>query len=182
MSKQANSASRETVTRALLIVGIIGIAIALATFTGKPSDGNMKEGESAPDFTLPALDGSEISLSDYRGQGVMLMFWGTWCGYCVQEMPLITKMADDYGSDDFSILSIAINDRPGHLRKFLESMKNEGVAIDFPILLDPKGALKKDYKLQGVPYFVFINGEGTITQSYVGEVGESYLREAIEAL
>jgi len=182
LRKQSNSASRETVTRALLIVGIIGIAIALATFTGKPSDGNMNDGESAPDFTLPTLDGSEVTLSDFRGKGVMLMFWGTWCGYCVQEIPLIVKMADDYVSDDFSILSIALNDRPSHLKKFLQSMKDEGVAINFPILLDPKGALKKDYKLQGVPYFVFINGDGVVTQSYVGEVGESYLRESIEAL
>ena len=166
----------------MLIVAIIGVAIALATFTGKPSDGNMGTGEVAPDFTLPALDGSQVTLSDYRGKGVMLLFWGTWCGYCVQEMPLISKIADEFVSDDFSILSIAVNDRPSHLTKFLQSMKEEGVPIEFPILLDPKGVLKQDYKLQGVPYFVFINGEGEVTQSYVGEVGEGYLREAIESL
>lgn len=66
-----------------------------------PPEGNLDAieigiGKPAPDFTLKDLNGEDVSLSDYKGQYVLINFWATWCGYCDMEMPdfknLMTKM------------------------------------------------------------------------------------------
>ena len=182
MTPGSGNTHDDTVKRALIIAAILGFAILLATFTGKPREGNIETGISAPDFTLTALDGMPVALSDHQGKGVMLFFWGTWCGICVEEMPMITKLADEYISSEFSLISVAVDDRPADLRQMLQHLEKQGISISFPILLDPERKVNRAYKVRGVPYIVFINRDGKIAQSYVGEVGESYLRDTIESL
>ena len=53
-------------------------------------------GDNAPDFELVDLEGNKHRLSDYRGQGVFLNFWGTWCAPCKKEMPHMEKMHKDF--------------------------------------------------------------------------------------
>ena len=64
----------------------------------------------APDFTLLDQYGAEHSLSDYEGKVLFLNFWTTWCGYCVQEMPHIQELYEEYGEnqEDVVILGVAI--------------------------------------------------------------------------
>ncbi|MDE6393778.1 MAG: TlpA family protein disulfide reductase, partial [Duncaniella sp.] len=51
----------------------------------------------APDFTLPDLNGKEVSLSDFRGKWVVLDFWGSWCGWCVKGFPALKEAYTQYG-------------------------------------------------------------------------------------
>ncbi len=65
------------------------------------------DGELAPDFTAQILDGSEVSLSDFRGQPVLLHFWGSWCGPCRRQHPELVKLVNER-REEFKVLSIAI--------------------------------------------------------------------------
>jgi len=67
-------------------------------------------GQLAPDFELPALDGSSLKLSDLRGKAVLLHFWATNCGPCKIYMPWFIGLQEEYGPQGFQIVGVAIDD------------------------------------------------------------------------
>ena len=74
-------------------------------------DGGPKVGDVAPDFTLQTLDGARVSLSDYRGQPVVLNFWASWCNPCRDEFPLFRdELASHPGK--FTVLGVDYKDIP----------------------------------------------------------------------
>src|SRR5690606_5694902 len=58
------------------------------------------EPRQAPEFTLAGFDGSSFSLSDYRGQVVVLNFWASWCDPCIAEMPMLNRIADEFQDEE----------------------------------------------------------------------------------
>ncbi|MEE2827943.1 MAG: TlpA disulfide reductase family protein [Myxococcota bacterium] len=71
--------------------------------------------EKASDFTLPSLDGSNVSLSDYLGKKVILVnFWATWCDPCLKEMPELNKMQEELGDSGLQVISISVDDAKDH--------------------------------------------------------------------
>lgn len=62
---------------------------------------------AAPDFKVTDHNGKSVSLSQFRGKVVLLNFWASWCGVCEMEKPAVFHIADDLGSEDFEVLSLA---------------------------------------------------------------------------
>src|SRR6516225_1335024 len=65
-------------------------------------------GGPAPSFSLPARDGSNVSLAQYKGQVVMINFWASWCGPCRQEMPLLESIYRKYNKMGFTLLGVNV--------------------------------------------------------------------------
>jgi len=63
--------------------------------------------QPAPEFTALDITGKQVKLSDFRGKVVLLNFWASWCGVCKAEKPSLSAMANEMGSDDFVVLTIA---------------------------------------------------------------------------
>ena len=68
------------------------------------------EPKPAPDFSLKDLDGKQVSLSDFRGKVVMLIFWTTWCGPCRAELKALQALEDRYGKDGAVLLAVSVDD------------------------------------------------------------------------
>lgn len=65
------------------ILGVLLAALVFAVYTSFVKDPNaVKVGKEAPNFSLEQLNGPAVTLSDFRGKGVILNFWGTWCEPC----------------------------------------------------------------------------------------------------
>ena len=64
----------------------------------------------APDFTLTDMQGNDVSLSDYKGQVVLLNFWATWCGPCKIEMPWFVEFQQQYKDKGFTVLAVSLDD------------------------------------------------------------------------
>lgn len=69
---------------------------AEANLASRDARERIKEGEEAPDFTLPDSTGRQVRLSQLRGKWVVLDFWGTWCGWCVKGIPDMKKYEERY--------------------------------------------------------------------------------------
>ena len=119
----------------------------------------------APDFALAAMDGREVSLSDYRGQPVLVNFWASWCFECIEEHRVLMEAQDRYG-DDFIILGILYQDTVEDARRFLIRHGDGG----WPSLIDSSGTVAIDYGVSGVPESFFIDAGGTVRHKQWGAV------------
>ncbi len=109
----------------------------------------------APDFTLPARGGTNLSLSQYKGQVVMINFWATWCGPCRQEMPLLDAMYKKYKAMGFTLIGVNVEPDSKGAEKFLQ-----GVAVTFPVAFDAESRVSKLYNVQGMPSTVIVDRKG----------------------
>ncbi len=115
-----------------------------------------------PPLALPALaftteDGSRRTLADYRGQAVVLNFWATWCGPCVQEMPALQSLARALAGSGIVVLAVSA-DRAGAavVRPFLDA---HGLTT-LPVLLDPQNTSVQALGLSGFPTTLLIGRDG----------------------
>jgi len=121
-------------------------------------------GRPASDFKFPGLDGKIVNLSDYRGKVVLVNIWATWCRPCVDEMPSMQKLYEEFKDDDFEILAVSI-DKPGAevVTPFMQKYR-----LTFPVLLDPQGAIKESYGAIGIPESFIIDRQGLLVKKVIG--------------
>jgi thiol-disulfide isomerase/thioredoxin len=120
-------------------------------------------GTSAPDFVLPARDGSTVRLSELRGQVVMINFWATWCGPCRQEMPLLAQLQSKYEPLGFTLLAVNVEPDSAAAQDWLK-----GMAADLPVLFDRKNTVAESFGVQGMPSSVFVDRTGNVRYVHRG--------------
>lgn len=142
-----------------------------------PSTPTPVPGRQAPDFTLPTLDEQTISLSDLRGQRVLINFWATWCGPCRIEMPVIERIYERYRDQGFVVLAVNVEEPEDRVRPFVAEL-----GLTFPILLDENGDVVRQYGIVGLPTSVFVNRDGLIFQQHLGVLTETLLVDSLLAI
>ncbi|QMU59410.1 MAG: redoxin domain-containing protein [Boseongicola sp.] len=106
-------------------------------------------------FTDPA--GAEMTLADFKGKYVLVNFWATWCAPCRKEMPQLAELQDEFGGDDFEVVTIATGRNPvPAIDRFFDEIGVENL----PKYLDPKSALGRDSGVFGLPITLILNPEG----------------------
>ena len=100
----------------------------------------------APELTLEALDGQQVSLQDYRGEVVLVNNWATWCPPCKAEMPELNAYFQEHKNQGFQVIAIEAGDPPQQVKSFVE---REG--IDFLVLLDPENKALKRFENASLP-------------------------------
>ena len=121
--------------------------------------------QPAPTEVFTTGDGQKRTLADYRGKGVVLNLWATWCLPCKLEMPSLDHLAELVASDRISVLPVSI-DTGG--RKAVAAFYRENRIAHLPILLDPSSALPVALKAPGVPTTVILDRAGRIVGRVVG--------------
>ena len=137
-------------------------------------------GKPVTDFSVTDLDGSPISLQDYRGKVVLLDFWGVWCGFCIDEMPNLKKIYATYKDQGFDIIGVSLDDEESELRDYLKENDIQWRQIysgerwkDDP--------LAQQYEITGVPEQWLIDRDGKlITHKARGEDLERLVLEALK--
>ena len=137
------------------ILALIGILLN----SSLAADGD----DSAPDFTLPGDNGQAVSLSDLRGQVVMINFWASWCGPCRQEMPLLEQIHQRYESLGFTLLGVNVEENSSDAKAFLQDRP-----VSFPILFDPDNGVSKLYDVVAMPSTVLIDRQGNVRYLHHG--------------
>jgi cytochrome c biogenesis protein CcmG/thiol:disulfide interchange protein DsbE len=137
-------------------------------------------GFRAPDFTLISSNSKAYSLSNFRGQAILVNLWATWCPPCRAEMPVLEKMFMEYKNKGFTILAIDMTyqDDPLAVDPFAKKY-----GLTFPILFDQNGLAAAAYQLRSLPSSFFIKRDGTILEVVIGgPMSEALLRTRIEEI
>ncbi len=141
------------------------------TFTMPPRVEGVTTGTYAVDFTLQKSgSGKYVSLSDYGGHPVIIVFFATWCGYCEKEVPALKEIYEKYKEQGFVVLAVNIGDSAKKVSDY-QNKHN----ITYPILLDPKKTIQRRYQVSGVPYHCMVNKNGKIIYSASGMFSASAL-------
>jgi thiol-disulfide isomerase/thioredoxin len=117
----------------------------------------------APHFTVVTLDGSEFNLDDMNGKVVLLDFWATWCGPCVDTLPEMKKIAKEFANEPLVVISISRDDDPAAWKAFIA--KN---GMTWPQYRDANDALASAYGVQAIPNYFTIDSDGVLTTEMVG--------------
>ncbi len=131
----------------------------------------------AADFTLQDLDGNDVSLSDYKGQVVLLNFWATWCGPCKIEMPWFVEFQRQYKDRGFTVLAVSLDDDIDPIAPFVEEYE-----LNFPVVWGDEETAQKFGGVVALPTTLIIDREGNVVDSHTGLVSKSVYEEQIEGL
>ncbi|MFQ5576917.1 MAG: redoxin domain-containing protein, partial [Anaerolineae bacterium] len=137
-------------------------------------------GQTAPDFTLPAVGGERVSLADYRGQVVLVNFWATWCPSCIAEMPDYEAVYRQYTASGAPFVVLAVNLQES--RQQAEQF-SAGLGLTFPVLLDQTGDVTiGQYRLAGMPGSVIVDRNGVIAYRHTGPMSGDLLKQKLAEL
>jgi peroxiredoxin len=164
---QTTSGSRKPVVFLVLIILIAALFVAGYVAKQRKGSGEQKiitNGDRAPEFRLPALDGSQVSLADLHGKVVMVHFWATWCPPCVEELPTLAKLSQDLTGTDFVMLAISVDEGGGPaVTSFLQ--KNR---LNVPVLLDPDRSIAGRYGTFKFPETYLVDRAGIVRAKVIG--------------
>ncbi|MCK5873173.1 MAG: TlpA family protein disulfide reductase [Alcanivoracaceae bacterium] len=135
-------------------------------------------GSMAEDFTLPSIDGKQITLSDHKGKLILLNFWASWCPPCRFEIPDFIKLQNKYQDKNFTFIGIAIEGLDN-----AKAYSNEA-GINYPIAYGKKAgqiiATAYGDSAGALPYSVLIGRDQKIIAIFPGLLRPKKLSKAIE--
>ncbi|QWU13132.1 Peroxiredoxin [Paenibacillus sophorae] len=160
----------------LLLIMMFAIAYTLYQhfFTEKI---RVQAGDQAPDFVLEDMEGNKVQLSDLKGRGVFLNFWGTWCKPCEQEMPYMESQYKQYKDLGVEILAVNIAESDIAIESFV---KRHG--LTFPVLKDKDRAVTEAYDIIPIPTSFLIDKNGTIQKVITGTMTEKDVANYMELI
>ena len=151
------------------------MSTSTSAFRSQPLGGSVP---SAPNFTLKDVaSGNQVSLSDFRGRPVVLVFWATWCGYCEREMSALKSVYKEHQDAGLAILAINAGDSASDVRSYRKSH-----GLTFNVLLDPKRSTLGLYKVSAFPTNVFIDRSGRAIYSVVGMMDTAGLNSKLQTI
>lgn len=120
-------------------------------------------GKPAPDFELDLLTGEKFHLAEQKGKIIILDFWASWCGPCLQAMPQVDRVALEYADRDVRLIAVNLEETPERIKAALERLK-----LETSVALDKNGRIAEKYGATAIPQTVIIDRDGVVARLFVG--------------
>jgi len=162
------SKMRWSLLGALCLAAAVGAAPAAGGLVARP----------APDFVLPAASGTNVRLSEYRGQPVVIAFWSSRCSTCAAQLTALERYYGTYRSSGLVVLGVGVEDDPRRALNYARAH-----AGSFPLLLDPSKGVSRAYGIERLPTTVLIDRSGVVRYLHSDDrAGDSSYVAQIRAL
>jgi peroxiredoxin len=153
----------------MLIVALICLLVSVVASS---------EWGNAPDFTLPKLDGSPLTLSDFKGKVIILDFWTTWCPWYQKGIPDFVGLYEQY--KDKGLVIIGVNVDQGEFRPVKQF--SEEYKINYPIVWGNDKVTEAYGGIQSVSTTFVIDRKGDIKEKYGGYQPRSTFEDKVKML
>lgn len=131
---------------------------------------------AGPSFDLTDIAGNKVTLADYKGKVLLLDFWATWCGPCLEELPRLIKLYDDKHAEGLDILGLSVDRDAEALKKFVA---DKGIKWR-TVMLDKDNPVLADYGIEAIPAQFLFDRSGRLR--YAGIQGKIVLAAAEKLL
>ncbi|MCB8883287.1 TlpA family protein disulfide reductase [Acidisoma cellulosilytica] len=156
MSKKV-SRRHALITTAVLAAGVMTRRAEAQSLGSLDALTRLPSGATLPTIQFFTPDNQKLTLAHYRGKGVVLNLWATWCGPCVAELPTLDRMAGALASQNIVVLPVS-SDAGGAAP--VQSFYDSHGIDSLPILLDPGGAILQSWHVPGIPLTVIFDRNG----------------------
>lgn len=139
---------------------------------------DLELGSDAPNFVMMNEQNQDFQLESLKGQIVLLDFWATWCHNCVNELPKLEELKEEYKDRNFEILSVSLDENLDSWRSFIKNRD-----LMWKHVADGRGwdnEVATLYNVRAIPYVYLIDQEGKI--AWRGYVNFTTIRQEIDKL
>lgn len=150
----------------------------------RPRSDHPMVGAGAPNFTLTDMAGEPLHLEDLRGQVVVLDFWATWCGPCMEAMPLIDAMSRAFASEPVTFVAVSLDDERETVDEWYRDWTAGRGPSPLQVSFDDED-MAGTWKIVGIPATFVIDQEGRVVNHHEGMdplMHESLTREIVQLL
>jgi peroxiredoxin len=133
------------------------LVFAAALLAAGAALANVQKGQRAPEFSLPSLKGSTVTLSSMKGKVVLIDFWAQWCEPCKKELPELDKLSKQYAGKGVVIVAVNIDKQRENAERMVKQL-----GVSLPVLLDPAGSVAGTYDLPKMPTSFVVDKKGIV--------------------
>jgi cytochrome c biogenesis protein CcmG, thiol:disulfide interchange protein DsbE len=172
-----------TSRRAGLLAGVVAVVAVIVALlmTGLGRDPSVFAsplvGRTAPNFTLPQLDGPPVTLAKLRGQIVVINFWASWCTECQVEQAALDQTWQQFQDSGVVVIGVDFEDSTGAARGYVRTYD-----VTYPVVEDTNSRTALAYGLRGVPETFVVNRSGRIVSHVIGPVNAAALASEVNSM
>jgi cytochrome c biogenesis protein CcmG/thiol:disulfide interchange protein DsbE len=179
----------------LVAIGVVALLVIMVWADRKfpPAGRKAPTASSAADdaemqaIVVKDLNDKDVTLSQYKGQVVLLNFWATWCDPCRQEIPWLIEFQQKYSPRGFTILGVSMDEEGKkainpYLNKERFDVNGQKEAMNYPILLGNDTIAEKFGGVMGMPTSMLFDRNGKKVRTIVGLIKQDDIAKAIEGL
>lgn len=140
-----------------------------------------------PHAVLASVENGWVDLSAFKGKVILINFWSTWCPGCVDEVPDLIRLQQEFGAKGFTVVAIAVDDQGEEsvetfVKRRTFPVNGASVAINYPVFLGSDEIVRPLGYEGGLPAGVLVNRDGKEVKIIRGTVSESALAKVIRRL
>jgi thiol-disulfide isomerase/thioredoxin len=152
------------ITIAVFLSGLLALIL-------QPSLGGVEAAPKMPSFELEdVVTGDPITSSSFEGKSLLVTFWATWCPPCIQEIPNLIKLQNEYRDTGFSVVAISVDQEKGVVQKMVNRKE-----INYPVMMADQSVTREFGGVYGIPTSFLVSKKGTVVKKYSGFVPHSVL-------
>lgn len=169
---------RRLISRTIILL-LLGAALVFALYTNFTKDKNesLRKGSDAPNFVLTDMEGKEHKLSEYKGKGVFLNFWGTYCKPCEYEMPYMENQYKNFKDQGVEILAVNVGESDYAVNNFITKHN-----LTFPVMIDKGREVENAYRVDILPVTFLVDKEGKVVDTITGALTEKSIQKHMERI
>lgn len=118
-----------------------------------------------PDFALPAIqDQKMVDINKFRGKAVLINFWATWCGPCVQEIPSLISLQNEFGPQGLTVIGVSMDQNgEGPVQKLITK-----TGINYPVVMGDAKISRDFGGISGIPASFLVDQSGAVRKRFDG--------------
>ena len=131
-----------------------------------------------PHFSLEdAVTGKSIDSGIYKGKAKLVVFFATWCMPCMQEVPALMDLQNEYGEGDFTVIAISVDNRIENVQSFISNQQ-----INYPVLMFTEQVISNFGGIPGLPTTFMVDKDDNVLKKYPGLVPHALLEREVKRM